>query len=313
VNWRPWSGRTRRIRRPSSLPRPKYVRINRTLTCPETARIVSTDSEDGTLAHPIIPEHVTNSSVCCGKPWKTERRTFSRLDFLLRRRVFHGEADARDWDRLLCSIGGSTPRHANGTWFPSSSRSRPPHPEQSGIVGTRAMSRAGRLADCLAVDPLDRPRRPGVPFGPFPLPVMIDGGGPMGSARDSSPEASQASGAARLPLPAPVWRRPVSSSEPRVSSGSRGGSPTSHHALPASMPPSMASPPSGGYPEACHLPHGPALLRHPSPGIGLRPPCRAGASRPQGHQNDEDLPARAHSRRGAGPQSSGCLVAIARR
>jgi hypothetical protein len=87
------------------------------------------------------------------------------------------------------------------TWFLSSSRSRPPHPEQSGIVGTRAMSRAGRLADCLAVDPLDRPRRPGVPFGPFPLPVMIDGGGPMGSARDSAPDPRRGGSPLRVYIP----------------------------------------------------------------------------------------------------------------
>ncbi len=135
----------------------------------------------------------------------------------------------------------------------------------------------------------------------------------MGLARDSSPDTSQASGAARLPLPARVWLRPLSSSAPRVSSGSRGDSPRSRDTLPASTPPSMASPPSGRHPEACHLPQVPALLRHPSPGIGLRHPCRAGASRPQGHQNDEDLHARAQPRRIAGPQSRGCFGGIARR
>jgi len=103
----------------------------------------------------------------------------------------------------------------------------------------------------------------------------------MGLARDSSPEASQASGPARLPRPARVWLRPLSTSEPRVSSGSRGDSPRSRDTLPASMSPSMASPPSGRHPEACHVPHGPALRRHPSPGIGLRHPCCAG---PLGHK-----------------------------
>jgi hypothetical protein len=153
----------------------------------------------------------------------------------------------------------------------------------------------------------DRPRRSGVNSGPLPLPVTTDGGSSMGSARDSSPDASQGTGAARLPLPARVWLRPLSSSEPRVSSGSRGDSPGSRDAIPASMPPSMVSPPSGRHPEASHWPHVPALLRHPSPGIGHRHPCRAGASRPQGHHTDEDLHARVHPRRVGSPQSSGCF------
>jgi len=148
---------------------------------------------------------------------------------------------------------------------------------------------------------------------PMPLPGRTHGGGSMGVARDSSPDASQASGAARLPLPARVWLRPLSSSEPRFSSGSRGASPRSLDTIPASTPPSMASPPSGRHPEACHLPHGPALRRHPSPGIGLRHPCRARASGPQAHQNDDDLHALALPRRAGGPQSSGCLVGVARR
>jgi hypothetical protein len=67
----------------------------------------------------------------------------------------------------------------------------------------------------------------------------------MESARDSSPDASQASGAARLPLPARVWLRLFFSSEPCVSSGSRGASPRSRDTIPASTPPSMASPPAG--------------------------------------------------------------------
>ncbi len=75
----------------------------------------------------------------------------------------------------------------------------------------------------------------------------------MGSARDSAPDASQASGAARLPLPARVWLRPLSSSEPRVSSGSRGDPPRSRDAIPASMSPSTASPPAGiPNPAICH-------------------------------------------------------------
>jgi len=111
----------------------------------------------------------------------------------------------------------------------------------------------------------------------------------MGSARAGFPDASQASGATRLPLSAWARLSPLSSSEPRVSPGSRGDSPRSRDTLPTSTPPSMASPPSGRYPDACHLPHVPALLRHPSPAVGLEPPCRAGATRPQGYQDDEDL------------------------
>ena len=54
----------------------------------------------------------------------------------------------------------------------------------------------------------------------------------MGSARDSAPDASQTSGAARLPRPARVWLRSLSSSEPRVSSKSVGDSPRSRDTLP---------------------------------------------------------------------------------
>ncbi len=75
----------------------------------------------------------------------------------------------------------------------------------------------------------------------------------MGLARDSSPDASQASGAARLPLPARVWLRLLSSSEPRVSFGSRRDPPRSRDTIPASSPPSMASPPASiPKPATCH-------------------------------------------------------------
>ena len=56
----------------------------------------------------------------------------------------------------------------------------------------------------------------------------------MGLARGISPDASQASGAASLSLPARVRLRPLSRCEPRFSSGSRGDSPRSRDALLAS-------------------------------------------------------------------------------
>ena len=46
----------------------------------------------------------------------------------------------------------------------------------------------------------------------------------MESTGNSSSDRSQATGMARLPTPARVWLRSLSSSEPRVSSGSRGAS-----------------------------------------------------------------------------------------
>jgi len=69
--------------------------------------------------------------------------------------------------------------------------------------------------------------------------------------RDSSPEASQASGAARLPLPARVWLRPLSRSEPRYSSGSRGDSPRSRDALLASPRSAQAPVMVRSDPEGC--------------------------------------------------------------
>ncbi len=44
----------------------------------------------------------------------------------------------------------------------------------------------------LYVGPLDRPRGPGVPCGPLPLPLLTDGGSRMGSAQDSAPDPSRA-------------------------------------------------------------------------------------------------------------------------
>ena len=85
----------------------------------------------------------------------------------------------------------------------------------------------------------------------------------MESARDSCPDASQASGAPCLSVAAQGWLRPLVSSDPRVSSGSRGDSPTSGETIPA-------SPPSGQPPEASHLPHVPTLRHHSSLGIGLK-------------------------------------------
>ena len=60
------------------------------------------------------------------------------------------------------------------------------------IRGPSPRTHNGDMVPFLYVGPLDRPRRLGVPFGPLPLPVMIDGGGAMGSVRDSSPEPRRA-------------------------------------------------------------------------------------------------------------------------
>ncbi len=76
----------------------------------------------------------------------------------------------------------------------------------------------------------------------------------MGSARDSAPDASQASGATRVSLPARGWLPPHSRSEPCVSSGFRGDSPRSRGAILASTPPCMAWLPAGiQTPATCYM------------------------------------------------------------
>jgi hypothetical protein len=78
--------------------------------------------------------------------------------------------------------------------------------------------RADWPTDCLSGGPLDRPRRPGVPFKPSPLPVMIDGEGPMGSARDRAPDPSRAGSPVLPPRSARPHLRPVSALAPLAAS-----------------------------------------------------------------------------------------------
>ncbi len=73
----------------------------------------------------------------------------------------------------------------------------------------------------------------------------------MGSVRDSAPDANQASGAACLPLPARVWLRPLSRCEPHFPSGSRGDSPRSRDAPPASPRSAQAPVKVRSGPEGC--------------------------------------------------------------
>ncbi len=90
----------------------------------------------------------------------------------------------------------------------------------------------------------------------------------MGSARDGSPNASQAGGAAHLLVPAHGWLCPLSSHEPPPSSGSRGISARSCDSLPASAPLSSASPLTG-------LPDLPHFSR--TPRCAATPPVEAGS------------------------------------
>ena len=67
-------------------------------------------------------------------------------------------------------------------------------------------------ADCVEALPVDRPRLSGVTSGQSPFALTTDGGGPMGSARDSSPDPRRAGSPGRPP---PSTRRhPVSAIAP---------------------------------------------------------------------------------------------------
>jgi len=87
----------------------------------------------------------------------------------------------------------------------------------------------------------------------------------MGLARDRSPDPGRVRGAVRPPLsPRPPLCSPARS-EPRVSSGSLGDPPGSRDAIPASTPPSTASPPSGRQPKLLDRLREALRSRHYSP------------------------------------------------
>ncbi len=123
------------------------------------------------------------------------------------------------------------------TWFHSSSRSRVPSiRNRSGRVAAwrdKPCGQTGRLSVCMSLyaGPLDRPRRPGVPFGLLPLPLMTDGGRPMGSARDSVPDPRRADSPVCPPLSARARPRPVSAIAPLAASTPRRTPPESCHPL----------------------------------------------------------------------------------
>ena len=100
-------------------------------------------------------------------------------------------------------------------------------------LGRVAAWRSALRAGCLPVGPLDRPRRLGVPFGPLLLPVMIDGGGPMGSVRDSAPDSRRADSPVCPPMSARPDLHPVSAITP-IRQSSNGSS--------RPQPPAIAKP-----------------------------------------------------------------------
>jgi hypothetical protein len=123
---------------------------------------------------------------------------------------------------------------------------------------------------------LDRPRRSGVPSGQSPFALSTDGGGPMGSARDRSPDPRRPGSPMRPPLSA--RRHPVSGTAPiRHPPASRQA--RSRRRSP-SMPPATPSP----------LRSLSRIVRdHASPGGRVRYPDHTGAARSSRSQEHHGL------------------------